>query len=98
MRKTLSNTWKFQPEIHRNPGASHVISGDIRRNPELMNNTGHNTVTTWSYPTCSLPVGGRGRRWDLLKLFSLTGTVSTSPNLAEARARRASKAQQFFNQ
>ena len=26
----------------------------------------------------------------LLKLFSLTGTVSTSPNLAKARARRAS--------
>ena len=31
--------------------------------------------------------GGR----PLLKLFSLTGTVSTSPNLAKERARRASK-------
>ena len=52
-------------------------------------------------------VGGRGRRRYLfyfmfnfnlllLKLFSLTGTVSTSPNLAKERARRASK--QFFNQ
>ena len=29
-------------------------------------------------------------RFAILKLFSLTGTVSTSPNLAKARARRAS--------
>ena len=29
-------------------------------------------------------------------LFSLTGTVSTSPNLAKARARRASKAKPLF--
>ena len=32
-------------------------------------------------------------RCDLCKSFSLTGTVSTSPNLAKARARRASKTQ-----
>ena len=38
--------------------------------------------------------GGGGTK----KLCSLTGTVSTSPNLAKARARRASKARQFFNQ